>query len=118
MTPDEAKASHRRMMRVAGETITIRRYTAPSGTPRPSVTQDVTARVTGYAPNELVGGIAQGDRRLVVLADDLATGAVTLPLKKGDKAVVRGKELNIEAVDDSTRRVSGVLIALELQVRG
>ena len=32
--------------------------------------------------------------------------------------VVRGKELNIEAADDNTRRVQGVLIAYELQVRG
>lgn len=118
MTPAEAKASYRRTMKEAGETVTIRRYTAASGTPRPSVTKDVTARVTGYAPHELVGSIQQGDRRVIVLADDLATGAVTLPIKKGDKAVVRGRELNIESVDDSTRRVQGVLIALELQVRG
>jgi hypothetical protein len=43
---------------------------------------------------------------------------LTLPITSTDKIVLRGKELQIIAVDDSTRRVKGVLIALEIQARG
>ncbi|EHK56905.1 hypothetical protein [Allomesorhizobium alhagi] len=116
MTPDSIKASYRRALG-AFEEIVIRRYTG-AGANRPYFDAPVLARVTGYEPKELVGTIQQGDRKLIVLADDLIAAQVPLDLKKGDKAVVRGKELNIEAADDSTRRVAGVLIAYELQVRG
>ncbi len=33
------------------------------------------AIVTGYAPSELVGGIIQGDSRVILLAEDVAAGA-------------------------------------------
>lgn len=117
MTPEETKDAYRRAMDVAGETILIRRYTG-SGTSRPRFDAQVRARVMDFEPRELVGSIVQGDRKLIVLAEDLVTAQVPLDLRKGDKVVVRGKELNIEAADDNTRRVQGVLVAYELQVRG
>lgn len=117
MTPEAAKASTKRMLSHVGETVTIRRYTG-TGQNRPHFDATVKARVVDYKPHELVGAIQQGDRKLIVLADDLITAQFPQPLVKGDKAVVRGKELNIEAPDDNTRRVQGVLIAYELRVRG
>ena len=117
MTPDSIKASYRRMMNAVGETVTIRRYTG-SGANRPRFDVEVMARVTEYDPRELVGAIVQGDRKLIILAEDMIAAQVPPDIRKGDKAVVRGKELNIEAADDNTRRVQGVLIAYELQVRG
>jgi hypothetical protein len=117
MTPEQARASYRRMMAVAGETVLIRRYTG-TGANRPRFDAEVRARVTEYEPKELVGGIEQGDRKVVLLAEDLERAQFATPLRKGDKAVVRGKELNIEAPDNNTRRVQGELIAYELQVRG
>jgi hypothetical protein len=117
MTPDECRGAYRRMLNEAGETVSIRRYTG-AGANRPMFEADVIARVTGYQPAELVGTIQQGDRKLIVLAEDLLAAQFALPLKKGDKAFVRGKELNIEAPDDNTRRIAGELIAYELQVRG
>jgi len=117
MTPEQAISAHRRALAVAGEPVTIRRYTG-SGANRPYFEAEVRARVTDFEPGELVGGIIQGDRKLIVMAEDLERAQFTLPLKKGDKAIVRGRELNIEAADDSTRRIAGVLVALELQVRG
>lgn len=117
MTPDQIKIGYRSAMDVAGETVVFRRYTG-AGANRPRFDTDVRARVVDYMPDELVGTIQQGDRKLIVLADDLIGAQVPLDLRKGDKIVVRGKELNIEAVDDNTRRVQGVLIAYELQVRG
>lgn len=117
MTPDSIKAEYRRMMNARGETVTIRRYSG-SGASRAWSEADVVAVVSDFMPHELVGGIVQGDRKIVVLAQDLIDAQAPLDLRKGDKAVVRGRELNIEAADDNTRRVAGVLIAFELRVRG
>lgn len=117
MTPDSIKAEYRRMLNEAGETVTIRRYTG-TGASRPFFDADVLARVAEFQPDELIGGIIQGDVKLIVLADDLIEAQAPLDLRKGDKAVVRGRERNIEAADDNTRRLAGVLIAYELRVRG
>lgn len=117
MTPEQCRASYRRFLDHVGETVLIRRYTG-AGASRPRFDAEVVARVTEFDPSELVGTIQQGDRKLIVLAEDLFNAQFPLPLKRGDKAVVRGKELNIEAPDDNSRRVAGELIAWELQVRG
>lgn len=116
MTTDQIAADYRRAMDAVGEVVTFRRFTG-SGSARPRFDADVRARVMDYTPDELVGTIVQGDRKLILLAEDLIAAQVPPP-RKGDKIVVRGKELNIEAVDDNTRRVQGVLIAYEMQVRG
>jgi hypothetical protein len=52
------------------------------------------------------------------LVDDLISAGFSLPVTKNDKAIVRGKELNIQSVDDNTRRIEGVIIAYEIQARG
>lgn len=117
MTPEAAAASHRRMLGQVGEQITLRRFTG-SGTNRPYFDVTVTARVVAFEPKDLVGGIQQGDRKLIVLAQDLFDAQWPAPPKKGDAAIVRGKTLNVEAVDDNTRRIHGELIAYEIQVRG
>lgn len=117
MTPEQVKATYRRMLDQVGEPITLRRYTG-TGASRPYFDAPVQARVTEFEAHELVGGIQQGDRKLIVLAQDLFDAQWPAPPKKDDKAVVRGKVLNIEAVDDSTRRVATVLVAYEIVVRG
>lgn len=100
-----------------GETIAIRRYSG-TGAGRTYVDRDCLARVTGYSPSELVGSIIQGDRKVIVLADDLDGESPPFAIAKTDKVVVRDKELAIMMVDDSTRRVGGTLIAYELTARG
>lgn len=124
MTPDQMKADYRLMLNNTGEDIIVRRYTG-TGTNRPKIDVSVRARVTGFAPRELVGTIQQGDRFIVLLAEDVTQPTtdsppqtLTLPLVGSDKVVVRGKELQVLAADDSTRRVQGVLIAIEIQARG
>lgn len=118
MTPDQAKATYRRHLGKF-ETISIRRYVG-TGTNRPWFDWDVLARVTAYAPTELVGGIVQGDRKLIVLYDDLVQAQFPFPIQTGSnwKAIVRGKELQIKAVDDNTRRLQGELIAYEIAAGG
>lgn len=117
MTTEQIAADYRRAMDAVGEVVAFRRYTG-AGANRPRFDADIRARVMDYTPDELIGTIVQGDRKLIVLAEDMIAAQVPLDMRKGDKIVVRGKELNIEAVDDNTRRVQGVLIAYELQVRG
>ncbi|MCW5695782.1 MAG: hypothetical protein KIS96_03495 [Bauldia sp.] len=118
MSPDQARSTYRRQVAASGETISIRRYTG-TGPDRPRFDTEVRARVLGYEMDEIVGSIQQGDRKVIVLVEDLEAALFAFPVVPlSDKAVVRGKELTIKAVDDSTRRVRGVLIAYELQVGG
>lgn len=116
MSPQDARETYRRFLGET-ETIVIRRYHG-TGVARPKYEDSVRARVVGYQPGEVVGTVLQGDRRAIVLAEDLEAGAVVLPILVSDKAVVRGKELAIIAVDDSTRRIGATLCAYELQLRG
>lgn len=117
MSPDAVRHAYKRALDLVGEAVIVRRYTG-TGQNRPKFDAAVMARVVDYEARELIGGIQQGDRKVILLAEDLARAQFDLPLVKGDKVVVRGKELNIEAPDDSTRRVAGVVVAYELQVRG
>lgn len=117
MTPDEVLASYREAMDACCGVFAIRRYTG-AGVNRPRFDVDVRGRVTGYQPNELVGSVQQGDRKVIVLVEDLITAQFPLPITANDKLILLGKELAIVSVDSSTRRVQGVLIAYELQVRG
>ncbi len=112
MSPDEALRQHTSFINEVGEDTFIRRY---SGSPRTPTDYPARARVVGYSPKDIVGNIQQGDRRVIMLVSSLAS---ILPVTTSDKVVVRGKEITIVAVDDNTRRVGGILIALELQVRG
>lgn len=117
MTPAAARAMYRRQIDAHGETITLRR-----NNPAPAGPTEVTvkARVSGYQPEELVGGINQGDRKVIILAEDVEMSGFPVPFNTGgtDKAVVRGRALNIGVVDDSTRRIGGVLIAYEIRATG
>lgn len=112
MSVESVKALYRRTL---DGRATVRRY---SNGGRSWFEAAAQARIVGYAPNQLAGPVQQGDRRAVVYADDLIENGLTLPVTTNDKLVVRGRELAIIAADDSTRRVDGVLIAYELQVRG
>jgi hypothetical protein len=114
VTPAQVTALYRRHL-APFEIISIRRYTG-TGTNRPRFDWDVSARVMEFAPQELVGAIVQGDRKLIVLHDDLVAIGFPFPVQSGSnwKAVVRGKELQIKSVDDNTRRLGGVLIAYDI----
>lgn len=109
-----AAAAYKQAMNVAGETIAIRRFSG-TGPSRTSSDTSVQARVIDFTPEELVGNIVQGDRKVICLVDTLSS---LLPITTKDGVVIRGKELAIKAIDDNARRVGGTLIALELRVGG
>lgn len=117
MTPDAAKAMYRRRIGV-GKTILVRRYTG-AGPNRPKYDVPVRARVMGYMPHQLIGGIQQGDRKVILLAEDLDAAGFAGPITTNDRIVVdNDPEMKIIAPDKATRECQGVLIAYELQVRG
>lgn len=117
MNPATVKETYRRMIAADGEIVTIRRHTG-LGTNRPKFDVNVRAKVTRFEPEELVGAIQQGDRKLIVLAEDLIAAQFRLPVTLSDKVVVRGSELGIVSADDSTRRIGTTLIAYEIAARG
>lgn len=116
MTPEIARQRYAIALRRFSR-VTIRRYYG-SGTPRSYYEKVCRGREVSYAPNEIVGPILQGDWKIILLAADLESGAVALPLLSTDKAIVRGKVLTIAGIDDKKRRYGDVLCAYELQVRG
>lgn len=96
-----------------GEDVIIRNYDVGAET---YTDKTARARVTDFSPDQLVGPIVQGDRKLIMLAADVS--GVTLALTQNCKVIVRGKELQVKSIDDNSRRVSGVLMAYELVVGG
>ena len=113
MTPGQALAMYRRQRDRSGKAVVFRRYTG-TGTSRTPSDVNALAHVSGYAPHQLAGTIQQGDVRVIVMVEDLG-GFVP---RNGDKVVVSGKELNVEACDLNTRDVADVLISYDIQARG
>jgi hypothetical protein len=111
------KTRYRRAIRQHGEPVLFRRYTG-TGANRTLFNAELRAVVTGYQPVELIGGIVQGDRKVILLAEDANRAQIGLPITTSDKLVVRGRELAIGVVDDSTHRDGTELVAYELKVTG
>lgn len=99
------------------ETVKIRRYTG-TGPNRPYFDTECRARVTGFAPNEMVAGIQQGDRKVILLHSDLVLAGFALPITNQDFIVIQGRQHAIRVPDNASRRVGAVTIAYELQVVG
>ncbi|MEY9466292.1 hypothetical protein ABH973_006705 [Bradyrhizobium ottawaense] len=123
--PERVRARYRTELTRVGETVTVRRYAGKG--PARAVAQEAAAkcRIVGYQPSEIVGAVQQGDRKVILLIDPtaaVASGQVALstmlPLTSDDKLVISGREVAIQGVDDQTRSIQGVVIALEIQVRG
>lgn len=114
MTPSAAIALLDHQLVAHGEKITVRRYTAPSGTPRPKTDiEDVPAFVRAIKAEELVGGIDMTASTVVLSPSGLSA---LLPLKKGDKVVIQGRERNIEL--PKLIFMQDVLVRINLLVAG
>jgi len=113
-----AQQALRNMIAQIGETVTFQRVTgvAPNAT---LVSVTVGARVRGYAPesNEVaetgyassqMGSITQTDRKLVVVAADLAAAGFPMPPQKNDKIILAdGTKGNVTEVDAHKRSFTG-----------
>lgn len=102
------------LMNGRGEMITLRRQG------QGGMDAQVRAIVTGFQPDDLATGIIQGNRRVFLFGPDVAAAAFPVPIKNGgiDQLVIRGRVTSILAVDDSTHRVAGELLAYDIQAKG
>jgi len=105
---------YRRHFARSGETVSLVRG---FGGDTPVTVAGVRARVMGFTPEELAAGVEAGERKVVLLAEDLAATALPVPAKN-DRIVWNGRTLNVVDVDDATRRVAGETIAFDLRVSG
>lgn len=120
MTPAQVKEMYSRLLALYGQTtVKLRRHTGTGHSRTPTDYSDIAARVHEYQPDELIGGIVQGDRKFIIFADDVADSGFTVPfVATADKLVVDGRELAIKSVDDNTRRIGDTLIAYEIRAGG
>lgn len=113
MTPASAISSLDAQLAEHGENVIVRRYTAPSGDPRPKTDVPVRAFVRAVRPEDLAGEIDQTASKVVLSPTGLAT---LLPLKKGDKIVVQGKERHVELPKPIL--LSNALVRIDVMVTG
>ena len=114
MTPAAAIASLDRQLAQNSQTVILRRYTGV-GAARVSADTAVRAFVRDYQPDELVGGITQGDTQIVLSPTDVLAGGGAMP-QKGDQIIIDGKLRMIVAAPPV--RVGNVVARINLQVKG
>lgn len=114
MTPDSALSTLDRYLVRVGQPVTVLRYTGTAGNPRPSIKVDgVPAFDRAVKAEDFFGAIDQSASN-VTLSPTLL-GAL-LPLKKGDKLVIEGRERHVEMVKSIV--MGGKLVRLNLLVLG
>lgn len=113
MNAADARSDWREFIDAYGETLTLARTS-------PTVSKTVRGRVVGYSPEELIGGITQGSRRVVILAEDVESSGFPTPIRaRGtDRLVVHGRPMIIETVDTNTARIGDTLIAYLITATG
>lgn len=115
MTPAAIAAAYRRQISAYGEPVTL--WRPATETAAEVRLENLRARVRSFLPRELTGEVQQGDRKVILLAEDVA--GFPLPILSGiDRVIWGGRTLVVTAVDDATRRVAGTPIAYDLTVTG
>jgi len=79
-----------------GQSLLLRRVT---GTQQVSVDVAVKGMVRGYHAQELIGGIIQGDREVIISNKEIADRQWGGPPRKDDRVQIAGKFVNVQAVD-------------------
>lgn len=78
---------------------------------------EVAAMVRLFQANELVGGIQQGDRRIVISNRAIAARAWPGPPKQGDQVIISGKTATL-LTNAETVMVGDAVVKHVMQVRG
>lgn len=123
MTPAEMISSLDRALAQYGEDVTLRRSTWVEGVAT-HMDAGIRAKVTGYLPDELVGGIVQGDRKVILSPTGIAAEAwpaadATVDERMpqvGDVVISAGRAYRVMA--PNPLRAGGEVVRIELQVRG
>lgn len=112
-TPSAAIARLNAALQRRGENVTVRRYTAPTGTPRPKTDIATRGHVRAARADELAGAIKQNQLKVIISPTGLSS---LLPIRTGDKLMVAGAEKNVEFANHI--RVADTLVRIELMVQG
>lgn len=83
------------------------------------IRRPVRAFVRGYTPDELLGGLQQGDTQLVLSPTGLPTefaDADATRLRRNDQIAFDGRLRNVQFIEPV--RVAGVLVRMNVVVRG
>lgn len=121
MTPASTRARLDRSLITRGEDVTLRRRIA-SGNNFVSIT--CRARVRGYDPHELSGGIVQGDSKVIMSPSSILANSAVWPGAAGgdvypkvnDQIIARGRLRNVQAAE--TTLEDGQPVRIDLTVRG
>lgn len=114
MTPQEAISALDRQLAAHGQKITLRRYTASSGTPRPKTDLvNVPSFVRAVKADDLVGEVKQTSSKVTLSPTDIMS---LWPLKTSDKVVIDGSEREIMAVKPF--KLADNLVRCDLVVAG
>lgn len=102
-----------RMLARYGRTIMLRRRVGMS-----SAFTDIAllGRIRDVRPDELVGGVKQGDAKVVVEAAPVLAAAGFAPPRKGDFIVAEGRTWAVEGCE--TRFIATGVDGYELHLRG
>lgn len=108
MTPQQTQG----MLLKYGETVVLRRPTGNGNW----IECPVRARVDLFQPHEVVGGILQGDRKVIISPVELDASGWLGGLRRGDQVMIGGTTTTVQGVDVVT--AGDVVQRMNMQVRG
>lgn len=114
MTPAEAIGALDRQLARHGQKVTVRRYLAPSGDPRPKTElADINGFVRAVKADELVGDVKATSRNVTLSPTDILS---LWPLDDSDKLVIDEMECAVQAV--KPKFLNNELVRCDLVVMG
>ncbi|WP_296585732.1 hypothetical protein [Xanthobacter sp.] len=119
MTPAQAISALDRHLAAAGQDAVLRRWTG-TGSARTPIDVPVRIRAQDYRVEELVGGIEQGDTRVVLSPTQIVAAGWPGPPqgwpRPGDAIVIAGRERSIIAAPPQV--MDDVVVRIDMVVRG
>ncbi|KQP61063.1 hypothetical protein [Methylobacterium sp. Leaf108] len=112
MSPAAAIAMLDRQIADHGQDVTLQRIVL-DGDP---IEVGTRASVQDYAITELVGGIVQGDRRVIFSPTGQTGPFSTVPVERNDLLIIDGRVHNVETANPV--RIANVVVRINCQVRG
>lgn len=94
-----------------GKVVTLRRISGATTTDC-----SVKAVVRGYTADELVGGIQQGDKKVIMTETEVNAASWPLPIKVQDRIIIDSKTHSVQAID--LRHIGEDTAMYVIQVRG
>lgn len=125
MTPEQIVADLDASLVTDGRVITLQRLTLAAGGVQIPFSVDAPAFVRGYDPKDLVGGVTQQDRKVILSPTPIVEAGWTsgrpahedrrIPMK-GNRVLIGGRPHSVEAAEGIA--VADALVRIEMRVRG